>query len=182
MAKLITKTYSDALFSLAIEENSLDNTYNEAISVIGVFKDNTDLLKLLEHPKIIHEEKIELLENIFKNKISENLLGFLTLIVKKDRQSFIIGILEYFEAQVKEYKKIGVVKVSSAKPLNDDKKKKIAQKLLDTTNYLTLEVEYTVDESLIGGVVIRIKDRIVDGSVKTQIEKLSKELYKVQMK
>ncbi len=75
-------------------------------------------------------------------------------------------ILEYFRKRVLEYKKIGIAYVSTAKPLTDEQKKAVAGKLLETTGYVDFQMHYSVDESLIGGMVIRIGDRVVDSSIK----------------
>ena len=55
------------------------------------------------------------------------------------------------------------------------------QRLLDTTDYKKMEMHYNVDESLIGGMVVRIGDRVVDSSIKTKLNELQKELLKVQL-
>ena len=59
MAKLVSSTYGDALFELALEENRLDSFYEEILASRQIFLDNEELLKLLNHPKIIKEEKIK---------------------------------------------------------------------------------------------------------------------------
>ena len=61
-------------------------------------------------------------------------------------------------------------------PLDDSKKERIEDELLKSSHYKSLEVEYVVDESIIGGIVIRIGDRVVDSSVKTRIDKMRKML------
>ena len=61
-------------------------------------------------------------------------------------------------------------------------KKNVEKKLLDTTDYVSFEMHYEVEPDLIGGMVIRIGDRVVDSSVRTKIYELSKELSKIQLK
>jgi F-type H+-transporting ATPase subunit delta len=107
--------------------------------------------------------------------------GLLLLMVSKDRQNDILDTLKYFIAKVKEYKKIGTVTVSTAKELTGAQKEKVVSRLLDTTQYVTLEVDYLVDPSLIGGMVIRIGDRVVDSSIKTKLDELAKDLKKIQL-
>jgi F-type H+-transporting ATPase subunit delta len=71
--------------------------------------------------------------------------------------------------------------VSTAKELTKAQKEKVVSKLLATTQYTTLEVDYIVDSSLIGGMVIRIGDRVVDSSIKTKLDELAKDLKKIQL-
>ncbi|MDE6912213.1 MAG: ATP synthase F1 subunit delta, partial [Lachnospiraceae bacterium] len=87
----------------------------------------------------------------------------------------------YFLSLVKEYKKIGVVFVASAIELDETQRVKVEQKLLDTTNYASLEMHYKVDASLIGGMVIRIGDRVVDSSIRTKLSRMEKQLQEIQL-
>ena len=181
MAKLVSKTYGDALFELALEENKIDTLFEESKVLREVFQKNEELVKLLNHPKINKEEKIQLIENIFGGRASKDMIGFLTIIIKKERQKEITGILDYFISAVKEYKKIGVAYVTTAFELSDEKKKSIVDKLIATTNYKEIEMNYIVDESVIGGMIIRIGDRVVDSSIRTKIDKMSRELMQLHI-
>ena len=71
--------------------------------------------------------------------------------------------------------------MTTAVPLKEEQCKRIEQKLLDTTEYTKMEMHYHLDESLIGGMVVRIGDRVVDSSIKTKLSELQKELLKVQL-
>lgn len=181
MAKLVSKTYGDALFQLALEEGKIDSFLEEANGVSEILLENDSLVKLLNHPKIGKDEKIQVVEEIFKTNMSAEFTGFLVLMVKKDRQKEFLSVLHYFIDKVKEYKKIGIAYVTSAVELDADQQKKIEEKLLATTRYESLEMHYEVDKGLLGGMVIRIGDRIVDSSIKTRLEKLSQGLAKIQL-
>ncbi len=176
MAKLVSKTYGEALFDLALEEETLSTIIEEVNVVKEAIDENPELLKLLSHPKISKEEKISVIENIFKGRVSDSLVGFLVIIVQKDRYGDLDGIFEYFIAKVREYKNIGVASVTSAVELTEEQKKQVEQKLLQTTKYTQFELSFTVDKSLIGGLVIRIGDRVVDSSIKTKLQLLAKDL------
>ena len=181
MAKLISKTYGEALFELAVEENKADVFLEEIQAVLTAIRENPDLNKLLNHPKISKEEKTEVIENIFKGRISNEVTGFLTLIISKERYKELDAILEYFIQRIKEEKGIGTAYVTTAVPLNEIQKVKVQEKLLATTAYQEMEMFFSVDESLIGGMVIRIKDRVVDSSIKTKLSEIQKQLYKIQL-
>lgn len=182
MAKLVSKTYGDALFDVAVESGRLDEFLNEAQMVKDLFVANEDLVKLMNHPKVPKEEKVTLLENCFSQGISQELLGTLRIMAMKDRCAEMINVLDYFISRVKEYKNIGLATVTTAMELKPEQKDKIEKRLLETTNYVEMEITYAVDPSLIGGMVIRIKDRVVDSSVKSKLTTLSRELSKIQLK
>ena len=181
MAKLVDKTYGDALFELALENNQTDTYLDECLGILDILKENEELLKLLTHPKISKEEKEKVVENVFKGRVSDDITGFLLLILKKDRQTMIPQILEYFVDRVKEHKKIGVATVTTAVPLSEAMKKSVVDKLIATTDYVSFEMNYLVDKDIIGGMIIRIGDRVVDSSIRSKIDSMAKELYEVRL-
>jgi F-type H+-transporting ATPase subunit delta len=180
MAKLVSKVYGDALFEESIEKQSVDTLFSEVKALLAIWRENPELAELLDNPKIVKEEKIGIMTNIF-GRVSDDLMGFLAVIVDKGRQKDIPAICTYFIDTVKEYKKIGVARVASAVELKSEQKAMIEQRLLDTTQYVEFEMVYSVDPSLIGGLVIRIGDRVVDSSIKTQINELHRSLSKLQL-
>jgi F-type H+-transporting ATPase subunit delta len=181
MAKLVAGTYGDALFELAMEENRTDSLMQEILMLQSVLEENKDFEKILMHPEIPKEEKLQVIETVFKGRISDALTGFLKVVVTKERYKDLPDIFAYFIARVKEYKKIGVAQVTSAVPLGDDQKKKIEQKLLDTTPYETMEIDYKVDESKIGGLMIRIGDRVVDSTIRSKLAHLTGSLMRISL-
>lgn len=181
MAKLVSKVYGDALFETAMENNKVDALFDEASALVTILNDNPELASLLSNPQVVKEEKVAIMDQIFSKKVEKELMGFLTIIVEKDRQNDIIPILEYFTQRVKEFKKIGSVSVASAVELKPEQKKRLEEKLLATTHYVELEMHYQVDADLIGGMVIRIGDHVVDSSIKTRLYELKKDLTKLQL-
>ena len=172
MAKLVSKTYGDALFALAVEEHMVDPLYEEAQAVAQILRENTEL----------KEEKVRLIEDIFKGRIGDELVGLLRMLVQKGHYKETDQVFTYFIDRVKEYKKIGTAYVTSAMELTPQQKQAVEQKLLDTTKYVQFEIHYTTDPALIGGMVIRIRDRVVDGSVRTRLEHLTRDLERIQLK
>lgn len=181
MAKLVSSTYGDALFDLALEKDSVDALFEEAQAVRETFLENEEVLRLFNHPKIRKEEKTAFIEKIFEGRVSGDMVGFLHIIVTKDRYNEILPIFDYFIHKVKEYKGIGTAHVTSAVELSVPQKKAIEDKLLATTGYHTFEMDYKVDPSILGGLIIRIEDRVVDSSLKTQLDKMTKELSRIRL-
>jgi len=181
MAKLVSKVYGDALFEAAIGRKKIDALYEEVCAIVPILRGSPELRALLANPQVVKEEKADVMKQIFSGRIQEELMGFLNIVVEKDRQNDLIPIFEYFIQRVKEYKKIGSVSVSSAMELKADQKSRLEEKLLADTSYVELEMDYQVDPSLIGGMVIRIGDRVVDSSIRTRIYRLKKELLALQL-
>ena len=181
MAKLVSKTYGDALFAVALEDNRMDEFFEAVKVVADLLRTNEEFGKLMNHPKITKEDKVKIVEETFGDKIPKEITGIMTLLVTKGRAEAILSVFDYFINLVKEEKKIGSASVATAVALTDAQKAKVEQKLLDTTKYESFEMNYSVDESLIGGMVIRIGDRVVDSSIKTKLYELSRDLRKVQI-
>jgi F-type H+-transporting ATPase subunit delta len=182
MAKLVSKTYGDALFELALEENKMDVFLSEIKVISKALRDNQDLARLMNHPKIVKDEKISLIENIFTGRVSMELVGLMRMIVEKGHYQELMSVFDYFINQVKEYKNIGTAYVSSAAQLSEKQKQAVEKRLLETTKYVEFEMHYEVDAALIGGMVIRIGDRVVDSSIQTKLQTLTRELSKIQLK
>lgn len=180
MAKLVAKTYGDALFELALEENKIDILVEEIQGVFKILQENVELHKLMNHPKITKEEKNHVMEGIFKGRVSDELTGLIHIVVAKDRYNEITNIFEYFIDRVKEYKNIGLAYVTTAVELKETQQKELMNKLLQITKYEQIDILYSVDQELIGGMVIRIGDRVIDSSIKTKIYEMSKNLSKIQ--
>jgi len=108
-------------------------------------------------------------------------MGFLETVIEKGRQKELPKILDYFVNRVKEYKKIGIVTVTSAVELSAEQKAHTEAKLLETTAFVSLEVTYSVDPAILGGLVIRIGDRVVDSSIKTRLGEIRRDLMKLQL-
>ncbi len=181
MAKLVSKTYAQALFELAVEEDKTSAFLEEASGLLEVIRTNAEFAQFMNHPKIQKEDKLEVVQNVFRDKISREMLGFLVTIVEKDRYTEIEAILEDFVAAVKEYNNIGTAYVTTAIAINDQEKQDIESRLLATTRYKTIECIYDVDTSLIGGMVIKMGDRVVDSSIRTKLDKLQRELLAIQL-
>ncbi len=181
MAKLVEQTYGEALFQTAMESNQLDAFLEEVKLIQTVLEQNPEWDRLMKHPKISKQEKVEIMRGAFAGRISREMTGFLELILTKERYGQLQAVFRYFMDKVKEEKKIGTAYVTTPMELSEIRKSDIQDRLLATTSYLTMEMHYTVDPSLIGGMVIRIKDRVVDSSIRTKLAEMKKELLQIQL-
>lgn len=181
MAKLVSKTYGEALLELVHEEDRASEMLEEIQSVRDIINGNPEFKELMLHPGIAKQEKLQIVENIFKGKISDELAGFLRIVVEKERFKELDSIFQYFIDKEKELQGIGVAYVTTPTELGEKAKAEVLTKLLETTDFKTMEMHYSVDESLIGGMTIRIGDRVVDSSIRSRLNDLTKELLKIQL-
>ena len=113
--------------------------------------------------------------------MSDVMMGFFQVLVKKGRFSEILSVLDYFQKEAKEYKKIGVVYVTTPTGLTKEQKSSIVERLTQISGYQSLEMNYVVDPGLLGGIRIRIGDRVVDNSIQTKLEEMTRSLSKVRV-
>ncbi|MCR4866480.1 MAG: ATP synthase F1 subunit delta [Lachnospiraceae bacterium] len=181
MAKLISKTYGDALLEIAKEEKKVDLLLEEVTAVMAILKDNPEFSKLMNNPRISVDEKQTVMSNVFEGRISNELMGFFSMIVNKGRYDHIDEILTYFQDEVKKIKGIGVAYVTTPLELSDAQKKNVEKKLLETAGFKQMEMHYDIDSELVGGMRIRIGDRVVDSSIHTKILKMQQDMMKVMV-
>lgn len=181
MAKLVTKTYADAMFALAMEENRLDEFEEASQKMLFVLGENEVFLELMSQPDISDAKKEQIIEEVFGDRIPKELVGMLVLLVKKGHTAEIQAVFDYFIRLVRQEKKIGKADVTTAFALSDEKKQTILNRLLELTPYESIEMNCTVDKELIGGMVIRIGDRRIDTSIRTRLYELSRDLRKIQV-
>ena len=181
MAKLISKTYGDALFDAVMEQNKVEEVLSDVKELKEVLKNSPDLKDYLNNTSVPEEHKTEAVAELFEGRADDITVGFLMTVIRKGRFGEIDKTLDYFIERVKEYKKIGVAYVTSAVSLNEDEKKQIEQKLLSVTDYSEFEINYTIDPAIIGGLVIRIKDRVFDNSIKNRLDDLSGQLMRIHL-
>lgn len=181
MAKLAEDIYSKALFDMSVEHGAVDRFASEAALIREALEAEPEWLLLLTHPELSAEEKKDLVENCFKGKVSDDLTGFLVVVTKAKRADRLIQILDKYEKQVREYQRRGTAFVTSAAALSEEQKRALEKKLLETTQYTSYEIHYSVDVDLIGGLRIRIGDRLVDSSIRTRLDEMKKCLMNMRI-
>lgn len=181
MAKLVSQVYGEALFGLAAESGRLASVSEELEAVIEILNENPQYADLLAHPQLDEQEKTEVFDRVFEGKISSELTGFFHILLEKGRFRNLDAIWAYFHEKQLEHDRIGVAYVTSAVDLSDRQKKEIENRLLDTTDYVSMQMNYETDPALIGGLKIRIGDRVVDSSIQSKLNDMKAQLMKIQL-
>jgi F-type H+-transporting ATPase subunit delta len=182
MAKLAANVYGEALFEVAMQEaGAMDTLWTEAEFIKNTLDTNPAFDQLLTHPGITKKQKQDMIREVFHESISAVMEGFLFIVIAKERYAHLRAMLDVFITKIKEAKKIGTALVTTPLPLSEEQKAQLLKRLLATTSFETINIDYALDPSLIGGIVIRIKDRVVDASVKTRLNNLTKQLMDIQI-
>ena len=165
----IARRYAKALMLIAIEDGQAEQYREELQGLAGVLNENPNLEQAITNPLYGADGRRKVLEAVIeKGSLSKVMTSFLLLLFDKGRIGFLSDINDFFQKLADELKGIARASVFSATELSSDAVEKIRASLADRTGKeIILDIEQ--DESLIGGVVTKIGDLVLDGSIKTQL-------------
>jgi F-type H+-transporting ATPase subunit delta len=172
---VIAKRYSAALIQLASSDDELKGIYENLVSVYETIKSCDDLQTFIAHPAIANADKKEVFGDIFGGKISQDVLHFLYILIDRNRIFALGAIINTLKDEINKKYNVLVIRAISAIELPGEAKEKLAQKL-EAIYQKKVNLETKVDESLIAGMVLKIGDKIIDGSVKTRLESMKRTL------
>lgn len=175
MNSAVEKIYSEAVFEIARESNCVDSTDEELNAVAGIFNDNPGLAKLLSAPTVSFKEKLSVLEKVFGGRLSDTAYNLLCVVTEKGRAELIPAIAEDYRSRRYETENIAEVKVTTSVPLSDGLRSKLKAKL-EAVYKKTVILTERVDPSIMGGIVINYGNTMMDGSVKSKLEALQKQI------
>ncbi|MFD1735202.1 F0F1 ATP synthase subunit delta [Bacillus salitolerans] len=173
----VAKRYAIALFQVAKEQNLLEKVEQELLAIKTVFAENKELNSVLNHPKVTKETKKSLVKESFAN-VSTPVLNTLMILIDRHRQAIISDVVEFFIGAANDERGIADAKVYSARELTEDEKKTLESTFAKKVGKSALRIQNIVDKSVIGGVKLRIGNRIYDGSVSGKLARVERELLK----
>jgi len=177
-ANAIARRYAKALVQLAAEEGAVEKFHGELARVEALFVANPELGSLLSNPAYGIEAKLEILKDVAgKLTLSGTISNFLLLLQERSRMTCLPAIFASYNILADELS--GVVRplITSALPLGDAQIAEIKAALEKSTGKKVI-LKLEIDPSLIGGVVTKIGDKVLDGSVKTQLTRIEAILQK----
>ena len=172
----LTSRYAEALYLVKKDSNTLVETQSEVKELIKIIKDNPDFTTLLSSSYLSKEERIAIIDQVFKG-VDEETKNLLKIAVENGRGKYVLGILEDFNSLVNVYRGVKEGLVYSAMPLKDEEVAQISSSISKKEKE-PVELKNVVDPTLIGGVKVVINDHIYDGSLKHHIENLKSTLLK----
>jgi len=168
MIQSIERVYAQALIDLACEAGQLDEVADEMAQLGGIVQKQPDLVRLISTRTLSVERRGQAIERMLKGRVSDLTYRFLQVVNAKNRLDCIMGIVNAVAKGVDERRGIVHVKAFMAEALDAQAAQKVA-KLIETVVGGEVQLEQQVDPELIGGLKIRIDDRLIDGSVSTQL-------------
>lgn len=167
----ISNEYAKALFMLASEKECI-NEFKSALKIVtDVFNETPQYVDFLSTFAIPLEDRLNALEAAFSNAVPRDLLSFLKILCEKKHIAEIFECVDCFNALCDEIGNVANAKVISAVELTDKEKALIKEKL-EKTNGKAVVVEYVIDESIIGGLIVETDGKIIDSSIKKHLKSM----------
>ncbi len=172
---IIAKRYGRALFKLGEENNRLDTYYQQVKGLQTVIDKVENFRFLLNNPIIAINKKREIIDKLFSGKIHNDILNFLKLLVKKNREIYLEDIFRAFISMHQEHANIQPVELTTAIEFDQQTIEKI-RTLIDQITGKSSEIKTQTEKELIGGFIIRIGDKQLDASVQGKLNSIKKQL------
>lgn len=171
----VANRYAKALFTLALETNQLE-AVNKDIELIAAI-DHEEFRRVLMSPIISGDKKAELFRAVYGNKVSELTSKFFNLVFQKGRVTSLSEIRQDFEEQYRAYKKVKIVKLTTAVPISDTLLEDLRKGVQANPQYkdYTLQMETKVDERIVGGFILQVGDDLYDASIRHDLDYIKKQ-------
>lgn len=170
----LARPYAEAVFKRA-KETGAAGKWSEMLRFLSVVMQDKDIAAASNNPKISRQRLTELLLDICADRVNEEGVNFIKLLVQNGRLSLVSHIAKLYEQYKADDEGYVDVDVLTAFSFNDEQQKQFTETLEKTLNK-KVHMNVAVDKSLIGGVLIRAGDRVIDGSIKGQLQQLAKRL------
>ena len=178
MINVIADRYAQALFEVGEETQTTSELYQELSELVGILNENKDLYNFLKSPLISREDKKNVMQNIFKNQLSDNMNNFFKVVIDKDRMSTIEYIKESYKSLLNDKNNILEGTAITAVKLSE-KEIKDLEKNLSIKYNKNVTLNNIVDEAILGGVLVKLGNEEIDGTVRTRLSKMKNQLSQV---
>jgi F-type H+-transporting ATPase subunit delta len=172
----IVSAYAESLFRLATAEGVADRVEEELHDLEQLYQKNYELKEFIHNPRIRSEGKKDALGELLGNKISRVLLNHMYLIIDQDRGRIFPKIAEEYYRLAKDTRAKVTAEVITALPVANGMLLDDLAKELRKLTKKDVHLRVRVDESIIGGVIVRVGDKVLDGSIRRKLSQLKKQM------
>lgn len=176
LANKIAVPYARALFDFSVEKNLMHQITADFQNLEVFLTQTPDLVDYLNNPLINSARKQELLNKTLKSQLNQETFKFLNVLVKRDRINLLQAVIARYLNLVYSLASIRMIEVSTAFPFTNLQRNTLIKKLKDITNAREIRLVINVDSSLIGGFLIKTNSKVIDFTIKNQLQLLAKHL------
>lgn len=178
MAQLVAKAYADALMSVAVEVGHMEEIRRGLGFVADTLAENPDFETLFQAPSINEQQKKSAVEEVFAERVPKEVLNFVKLLVDKGRESELNGIRKLFDTMVDAREGLIKGRARTSVEMTAQQIDALEERLSKLAG-MKVSLVNVVDESILGGVVLEIGDKMIDGSVRKKLAHIREELRQV---
>lgn len=172
---IVARRYAQALYTQAQEAGAVEQVDADVEAIRQSLEDSRELVLFFQSPVIARGKKESVIEALFGDRVQPTTMQFLRLLVDKKREDIFLSIVDAYRTLRDEQQNITEATVRTAQPLDSDEERQLREALEAMTgSRVRLKVRH--DDSLMGGVIIRVGDTVYDGSVRHQLETLREKL------
>lgn len=180
-AERLADKYALAIFEIAEDTSSIQNMYKQLLGVQDLLKSNEDLSNFIYNPLVPKVSKKEVTQKIFADSIETMLLNFLLVLIEKERISLFDAICKAYKKFMNEKENIVDVKVTTARAMSAEQETEVVEKVSKMLNKKVVLNKH-IDEKILGGIVIQVGDKLIDGSVLRQLKNIRRSLQSIDVR
>lgn len=177
----IARRYARALFEAARDRNRLEEAWQGLQAVQRLADEIPDLREWLAHPRIPGSRKKALLSDLLGPSVEALVVDFLGLLVDKERSPALEGVIAEFQRLLNESQGRLPALVTTAIALTEEERATLRARLQEWTGAAEIELQEEVDPHILGGAIIRVRGRLIDGSVRSRLAELRERLRRVRV-
>jgi F-type H+-transporting ATPase subunit delta len=167
----IASRYAKSLLSLADEQGSLEAVHDDMLLFSQMIEENRDFELLLKSPIIVSSKKLAILNQVFEGKVNDLTIKIFDILTRKKREGYLPAIATEFHHQYNANKSIEEATVTTTFALDDELRKEF-ESVVAKVSGKNVELTEKIDETLIGGFVLKIGDRQIDDSISARLSAL----------
>lgn len=179
LASKIATPYARALYDFSVEQNLMHQVTADFQNLDTLLVDIPKLLEYLSSPIVNAKQKEILLTKTLKSQLNSETFKFLMILVERDRINLLPSVIKNYLELVYKTASVKMIEVQTAFPFTTLQKLNLIKKLKELTNTREIRLVVHVDSSLIGGFLIKTNSKVIDFTIKNQLEKLAKHLDSV---
>jgi F-type H+-transporting ATPase subunit delta len=176
LSEQVSERYAGAFLDLGKSQSLVDQLGEDATLILAVLAQTPEFLGFLQSPVLKSEAKKSTLTAAFKEKVHPFTLNFLQILVDRRRIFYMDSILRRYLDLLRAYRKITLAEVTSAGPLTPEQEQSIRERVIKMSGSSNVELNIRVDPRLLGGMIVRVGDKVIDASLKGQLRKLALQL------
>lgn len=176
LASKIAAPYARALFDFSVEKNIMHQITADFQNLEIFLDESTELTEYLNNPIVSQDAKREILAKTLQSQVNTETFKFLMVLVDRERINLLRSVITNYLELVYQTASIKTIEVITAFPFTNLQKNTLVQKLKELTNAREIRLVITVDPNLIGGFLIKTESKIIDFTIKNQLQKLAKHL------